>query len=300
MAEIVYSPFHIDVARFASDDFNPFHDRHKWQQIVGNPFGGPIALGFQLSAFIVDTVHETWRRAQVKHEDRRYSTLQVRFVDAARAGDLLAVEVKQAHVDAGTGGLGSRFLLKRNGRTAVIGSLRVAHEVDWAEDGGEDLGFALLLDGLPDRHAVPGGAWFLKRKFMLTSNAKNFLSAAGIDAFRHFDELAERVQFPELYPASLISSALLERGIHRRHDFIAEPMVYSHHVITTDRAVLARLRSNDRLNIVVSEVPAGRARTVHECRAYTARGERLFTAEIGLVTLASLTAPATAGSNGHP
>lgn len=288
MAEIVYTPFHIDVARFASDDFNPFHDRHKWQEIAGNPFGGPIALGFQLGAFVVEAVHDAWRREGVAREDFRYSTLQVRFVDAVRAGDRIAVDVKRPFCDAAAGNATSRFVLKRNGRTAVLGSLRLARVLETDADEADELAFALLLDGLPDRHAVPGGAWFLKRKFMLTSNAKNFLSAAGVDAFRYFDELRDRVAFPALYPASLISSALLERGIHRHHDFIADAMVYSHHLITTDHDVLSRLRSNDRLNLVVSEESAGQPRTVHRCAAYTARGERLFNADIGLVTLASL------------
>ncbi|MGE3772002.1 MAG: hypothetical protein AB7I32_03695 [Gammaproteobacteria bacterium] len=287
MAEIVYTPLHIDVARYASDDFNPFHDKHKWRDIAGNPFGGPIALGFQLGAFIVEAVRDAWRRADLVQEHHRYSTVQLRFVDAVRAGDPIAVEVKRALPDA-DGGVASRFVLRRNGRAAVLGSLRSGARAPCEEDAADDLRLALALDALPDRHVVPGGAWFLKRKFMLTSNAKNFLSAAGIDAFRYFDELADRVLFPELYPASLISSALLERGIHRQHDFVREPMVYAQHLITTDREVLARLRSNDRLNLVVSEEPAGQPRTVHRCRAYTARGERLFSAEIVLVTLASL------------
>ncbi|HMM75907.1 MAG TPA: MaoC/PaaZ C-terminal domain-containing protein [Gammaproteobacteria bacterium] len=288
MAEIVYTPLHIDVARYASDDFNPFHDKHKWQDIAGNPFGGPIALGFQLGAFIVETVREAWRRAALVHDYHRYSTVQLRFVDAVRAGDPLAVEVKPARAALDGDGVASRFVLRRHGRAAVLGSLRAETRMPGEDDAIDDLRFALALDGLPDRHVVPGGAWFLKRKFMLTSNAKNFLSAAGVDAFRYFDELADRVQFPELYPASLISSALLERGIHRRHDFVREPMIYAQHLITTDREVLARLRSNDRLNLVVSEEPAGQPRMVHRCRAYTARGERLFTAEITLVSLASL------------
>jgi len=296
MAEIVYTPFHIDVARYASDDFNPFHDKHKWRRIAGNPFGGPIALGFQLGAFAIEAVRDAWRRAAVAHEHHRYSTVQLRFVDAARAGDLLEVDVKRALPDASGDGIASRFVLKRNGRPAVLGSLRAGARTPRDEDAADDLAFALELDALPDRHVVPGGAWFLKRKFMLTSNAKNFLAAAGIDAFRHFDELEDRVSFPEIYPASLISSALLERGLHRRHDFVREPMVYSQHLITTDRDVLARLRSNDRLNLVVSEEPAGRPRTLHRCRAYTARGERLFSAEIGLVTLASLAAGANVAS----
>lgn len=290
MAEIVYTPLHIDVARFASDDFNPFHDRHKWQHIIGNPFGAPIVLGFQLAAFALETVRDAWREADVTYAGLRYSTLQIRFVDAARAGEVVAVDVRPARQDTDGAGIASRFALKRDGRIAALGSLRASSRTPYAAEAADELRLARELDALPDRHAVPGGAWFLKRKFMLTSNAKNFLSASGIDAFRYFDELAERVRFPELYPASFISSALLERGIHRRHDFIREPMVYAQHLIATDLDVLARLRSNDRLNIVVSDEPAGAARTVHQCRAYTARGERLFTAEIVLVTLASLAA----------
>lgn len=285
MPEIVYTPLHIDVARYASDDFNPFHDRHKWRDIAGNPFGGPIALGFQLGAFVIEAVRDAWLAAALPHAGHRYSTLQLRFVDAARAGDRLEIDVKRAAVKADE--ISSRFVLKRNGRTALLGSLHAGSQASYAT-AADDADFARALDALPDRQIVPGGAWFLKRKYMLTSNAKNFLSAAGIDSFRYFDELEDRVQFPEIYPASLISSALLERGIHRHHDFVREPMVYAQHLITTDRDVLTRLRSNDRLNLVVSEAPAGQARTLHHCRAYTARGERLFTAEISLVTLASL------------
>lgn len=290
MFEITYTPFHIDVARFASDDFNPFHDKHKWQRIAGNPFGGPIALGFQLGAWLLEAVREARRQAGVD-DTQRYSTLNIRYVDAVRAGDMLSVAVKPALADAGGDALSSRFVMKRNGRTAVIGSLRSTNGPPASLP--DELAFALLLDSLPDRSVVPGGRWFLKRKFMLTSNAKNFLSAAGIDAFRYFDELDDRVRFPELYPASLLSSALLERGLHHRHDFIARPMVYSHHQITTDRDVLDRLRSNDRVNLIVSEENDADARLVHQCHAYTARGERLFHAEIGLVTLASLAQAAT-------
>ena len=290
MYEITYSPFHIDVARYASDDFNPFHDKHKWQHIAGNPFGGPIALGFQLGAWLFEAVRDARQQADVA-DHHRYHTLQIRFVDAVRAGDRLCAVVKPALPETGGDGLSSRFVMKRNGRTAVLGSLRSSQRA--SAPLPDEMAFALALDQLPDRSVVPGGAWFLKRKFMLTSNAKNFLSAAGVDAFRYFDELADRVRFPELYPASLLSSALLERGLYHGHDFIRRPMVYSHHLITTDRAVLERLRSNDRLNLIVSQEADDDARIVHQCHAFTARGERLFHAETGLVSLASL---ATAGA----
>jgi len=286
MFETVLTAFHIDVARFASDDFNPFHDRHKWQGIAGNPFGGPIALGFQLGACGMEAVREARHAAGITGEPR-YSTLQIRFVDAVRAGDVLHVAVRdRPSADAPRP---HRFVVKRNGRTAALGALHGTHAGPATPPDEAD--FARSLDRLPDRSVVPGAGWFLKRKFMLTANAKNFLAAAGIDPFRYFDELADRVHFPEIYPASLISSALLEHGLQRRHDFMANPMVYSQHEITTDREVLARLRSNDRLNIVVSHPPDATAqRVVHRCLAFTAHGERLFTADIALVPLATLLA----------
>jgi len=294
MFETRLTALHIDVARFASDDFNPFHDRHKWQRIAGNPFGGPIALGFQLGACGLEAVRDV-RGAAASGGEPRYSTLQIRFIDAVRAGDTLSVTVRDRRADGD--GPSNRFVVRRNGRTAALGALRGAHAAPVALP--DEAGFARALDQLPDRSVVPGDNWFLKRKFMLTANAKNFLAAAGIDAFRYFDELENRVRFPEIYPASLISSALLEHGLYQRHDFMAEPMVYSHHEITTDREVLERLRRNDRLNILVSHHPATMAeRVVHRCLGFTARGERLFTAEIGLVSLASLLACLAGGQSG--
>ena len=47
---------HIDVVRNATDDFNPFHDPNRWQNIQENPFGGPIALGFQLVGLALDRI----------------------------------------------------------------------------------------------------------------------------------------------------------------------------------------------------------------------------------------------------
>ena len=47
---LLFSQIHIDAARNASDDFNPFHDPYKWDAINNNPFGSTIVLGFQLEA----------------------------------------------------------------------------------------------------------------------------------------------------------------------------------------------------------------------------------------------------------
>ena len=50
----IFNNIHIDVARNSTDDFNLFHDKLKWSEIEGNPFGGPIVLGFQLLGFIAE------------------------------------------------------------------------------------------------------------------------------------------------------------------------------------------------------------------------------------------------------
>ena len=50
--EYCYQQIHIDAARNATDDFNPFHDQKKWNRIHGNPFGMPIVLGFQVDTLI--------------------------------------------------------------------------------------------------------------------------------------------------------------------------------------------------------------------------------------------------------
>ena len=170
MFETRLTALHIDVARFASDDFNPFHDRHKWQRIAGNPFGGPIALGFQLGACGLEAVRDA-RRAAGGGVEPRYSTLQIRFIDAVRADDTLGVTVRGAEGAAPS----TRFVIRRNGRAAALGALRGSDAAPAAL--ADEAEFARALDQLPDRSVVPDGQWFLKRKFMLTANAKNFLAA---------------------------------------------------------------------------------------------------------------------------
>jgi len=107
----------------------------------------------------------------------------------------------------------------------------------------------------PDREFLPGTPYFLKRKFMNTGNAKNFLAGSLCDQGDYFDELAERVDFPDMFPAALMSCALLEKAAKEGHDFLADPMVYIAHTISVDRRIARRLRSNDVLHMLV-EGPA--------------------------------------------
>jgi len=290
-----FSALHIDVARFATDDFNPFHDRHKWQRIAGNPFGGTIALGFQLSSFALHGV-------SMLHADtplqQRYLHVRITFADAVRVDDEVELAIKPAQQGADGATVSHRIALRTPRSLALTGHVRF--EPDAPDDPPVPV-HPLTLNGIPDRTEVPGTGYFLKRKFMSTANAKNFLLGANVDPAVYFDELEDRVRFTELFPVSLVSCALLERGTRHGHDLLRAPMVYSYHDIVVDRDVAMRLRSNDTLNMLVSpgHLPGGSATTgrrreerVHLCLGYTGGGERLFSAEIGLVPLASLAAQA--------
>ncbi len=286
-----FTGLHIDVARFATDDFNPFHDRHKWQRIAGNPFGGPIVLGFQLSSFALHAALEL-------HADdppaQRYLHLRITFADAVRVDDEVALTIKPALRSADGATLSHRIALRTSRSLAMTGHLRF---VTIPPTNPAAPVQPLSLNRIRDRTDVPGTEYFLKRKFMTTANAKNFLVGAGVDPAIYFDELEDRVRFTELFPVSLVSCALLERGAKRGDDFLRAPMVYSYHDIVVDRHVAQRLRSNDTVNLLVSAehrtiAPTGgalrREQQSHLCLGYTGAGERLFSAEIGLVPLASL------------
>jgi len=52
MGTYCFRQIHIDAARNSTDDFNPFHEPRKCARILGNPYAGPIVLGFQLEQLV--------------------------------------------------------------------------------------------------------------------------------------------------------------------------------------------------------------------------------------------------------
>lgn len=287
-----YTALHIDVARFATDDFNPFHDKYKWAHIAANPFGGPIALGFQLTAYIAHAVRE---QSDAAARTLRYSHLRVTFADAVRVDDTIEFTIKPAQRSEDGEQVSHRIALRTPHSLALSGHLRFL--ANPPHDPSPPVQ-PLSLNRIRDRTDVPGTEYFLKRKYMTTANAKNFLIGAGIEPSLYLDELEDRISFPEMFPVSLVSCALLERGTKRHYDFLANPMVYAFHDVVIDREVVARLKSNDPVNILVSAAHplAGealgsglrRGQQVHRCLGYSGIGERIFNAEIGLVPLAAL------------
>lgn len=252
MQSLQLEQIHIDVVRNATDDFNPFHDPQRWQHIRGNPFGGPVALGFQLAGLALHRIAEQ-RRANGEAQlaathGLHYSNYQFTFAGAVPAGGEVEVSVRRtANRIHSNGELSNRVLVKHAGRAVLIGQRR-----DTREPGLPSLPpLPDSLSELPDRHLLPDGRLFLKRKHLMTSNGKNFCVGCLIPQHRYFDELAEKIYFPPAFVLSLVSCALLERARAEGHDFEAHPYVYTAHAFSFDKRVQRRLQSNDRLHLLV-------------------------------------------------
>jgi hypothetical protein len=210
---LVFDQVHIDVARNSTDDFNPFHDPVRWHRISGNPFGAPIVLGFQLEFLASDRITRYRAEEGVALPSLRYRNFEFAFADALTGGEPFSVDVRKT-VDkvADGGGLSNRVVLRKaNGKPFLIGTQSETAQPRF--ELGQNPGDLPALSELPDRREVPGTQWFLKRKFLTTSNAKNFALGALCRQQDYIDELDERVFFAPLFTASLLSCALLERGL---------------------------------------------------------------------------------------
>jgi acyl dehydratase len=294
---VVYTQAHIDAARFATDDFNPFHDKRRWQKIAGNPFSGPLVLGFQLAALVEEAVRqhrlEHGEATLIARHALHYSNYQLSFAAAVVPGQTVQAEVRHSKLDVGGNPqLGNRVVLRADGTPALLGFKRESAE-PLLSLTAPPLG-AIALRAWPDRSYLPDGRTFLKRKFPMTGNAKTFLLGAGVEPSVHIDEIENRVGFPEMFPLSYLSCALLERGRHAGHDFTAAPLVYVAHRYSLDRRHLATLASNDVLHLLVHEPvlegAEGARRHTYPCSILLSDGRVLCSAELVLMPLSALVA----------
>jgi hypothetical protein len=255
----VFHQIHIDVARNATDDFNLFHDRNRWLRINRNPFNGPIALGFQVESLLEHKVflHRKLHKENklIRDKNLRFSNYQFSFVNAIKPGQVVSVDIKPSKLkeDPETI-LSNRITVKSDGALALLGYKTESK-------------FALFLtipelpqfgalNQHPDRSFISGSSFFLKRKYITTSNAKNFLCGSLVDQDAFFDPFKNKVVFPEIFPCSLISSALLEKAVIEKHDFERNPLVYMSHKISIDRSYLTKLKSGEALYILIRQIPA--------------------------------------------
>ncbi len=295
---LTFQQIHIDAARNSTDDFNLFHDPRKWGRIRDNPFGGPITLGFQLECLIEDQLRlyraEHNEVALIEANGLRFSNYQFTFASVVRPGETVQVEIKKSLLKPGDNTtLSNRVVLKGARGIALFGIKRESQAPLFLSD--VDLSTLPDLSHQPDRSYLDDAGLFYKRKFMSTGNTKNFLSGSLADQSAYFDELEERVSFPDMYPAALISCALLERARHNHHDFENEPMVYTSHAISIDRELARGLRSNDVLHLLVNEpvaliTPDAESVTQyrHHCFGLLHTGAVLFRAEITMMPLAAI------------
>jgi hypothetical protein len=255
----VFHQIHIDVARNATDDFNLFHDRNRWLRINRNPFNGPIALGFQVESLLEHKVflHRKLHKENklIRDKNLRFSNYQFSFVNAIKPGQVVSVDIKPSRLKENPETiLSNRITVKSDGALALLGYKTESK-------------FALFLtipelpqfgalNQHPDRSFIAGSSFFLKRKFITTSNAKNFLCGSLVDQDAFFDPFKNKVVFPEIFPCSLISSALLEKAVIEKHDFERNPLVYMSHKISIDRSYLTKLKSGEALYILIRQIPA--------------------------------------------
>ena len=249
-AEYRFGQIHIDVARNSTDDFNPFHDPNRFDRILRNPYPLPIVLGFQLECLCGYLVERLRHAGEGYDSDDplRFRNFNFTFADALWCDEVCSIEIKPTAVRTDPPALSNRVLVKKSGRAVLLGQIR---DTSGPIVGpAADLPLAVDLRHAPDRAMVGGTPWFLKRKFLNTSNAKNFLAGSLVDQAYYLDEIIGKVRFPELFPCALASCALLEKAWSDGHDFMANPMVYVAHAISVDRGLATALRSNDVLHVL--------------------------------------------------
>ncbi|PPC90257.1 MAG: hypothetical protein CTY34_08475 [Methylobacter sp.] len=293
----IFEQIHIEVARNASDDFNLFHDKHKWLQITHNPFKGPIVLGFQLNT-LIEYQMRLYREAH--HEDEiisdkqlRYSNYQIIFVNALRPRQELSLDIKKTLIKTIPDlTLTNRVTIKSMGKTILLGYKKETLAPLFLAD--TQLANLPDLNELPDMSMVPGSDFFLKRKWMHDGNVKNFLSGSLAEQSNYFDELANLASYPEVFPCSLTSGALLAKAQLENHDFKANPMVYTSHDISVDRFLVKKIKNNDKLHILVKQLPESKSNTLnhtdimlrtYECYGLLEDHEVLFRIKLNLVPL---------------
>jgi hypothetical protein len=293
----VFDQIHIEVARNASDDFNLFHDKRKWLQITHNPFKGPIVLGFQLNT-LIEYQMRLFREIQHEYEiiaenQLRFSNYQITFVNALRPRQELILNIKKTLINTIPDlTLTNRVAIKSMGKTILLGYKKETKVPLFLAK--TDLSGLPDLNGVQDKCMVPGSDFFLKRKWMNNGNVKNFLSGSLAEQSDYFDELTHMAHYPEVFPCSLTSGALLEKAQLENHDFKRNPMVYTSHDISVDRLLLGGVKNNDKLHILVKQLPESKDHTLnhtsimlrtYECYGLLEDNSILFRIKLNLVPL---------------
>jgi hypothetical protein len=293
----IFDQIHIEVARNASDDFNLFHDKYKWLQIIHNPFKGPIVLGFQLNT-LIEYQMRLYREAHhenliIAENNLRFSNYQITFVNAVRPRMPVYLDIKKTLITTIPNlTLGNRIAMKSDDRTVLLGFKKETSTPLFLADTQFDK--LPDLNDIADCTSIPDTDYFLKRKYMHNGTVKNFLSGSLAEQSDYFDELTHTANYPEVFPCSLTSGALLEKAQLEHHDFKANPMVYTSHELSIDRYHVNQLKNNDVLHILVKQLPESKDNTLnqtnillrsYECYGLLQNKDVLFRMTMNLVPL---------------
>jgi hypothetical protein len=252
--QFVLEQIHLDIARNASDDFNLFHDKNKWQTIRDNPFNGPILLGFQLEAFIIDKITALRSNENLTFENiHPYDNYQFVFAGAIQSGDKFELNINKTHKNEAKHSLSNRIYIKNNERLVLTGQKKDTNKPLYLAN--TDFSTLKDLSGTADKSIVLNGQYFMKKKYLTTSNAKNFLTGCLIEQSNYIDEVENKVNFPSIFPCSFISSALLEKARLEGINFSENPSVYTQHKISINNEGINRLKSNSPLYILIENKP---------------------------------------------
>ena len=127
-----FQQIHIDAARNSTDDFNPFHDPHKYRDIKDNPYKGTIVLGFQLECLIEYLVNlhrdEQGELNFIEEHDLCFSNYQLTFANALLPGEPFKVEIKPSIIKLNPPSLSNRIIVRKSDSMVIIGHRRETAE----------------------------------------------------------------------------------------------------------------------------------------------------------------------------
>ncbi len=295
-----FQQIHIDAARNSTDDFNPFHDPHKYRDIKDNPYKGTIVLGFQLECLIEYLVNlhrdEHGELNFMEEHDLHFSNYQLTFANALLPGEPFKVEIKPSIFKLDPPSLSNRIIVRKSDSMVIIGHRRETAEPLFVPNNDLSL-FADAMSG-KQQTSVTESQFYLKSKYISAGNAKNFTSGSLCDQYYYFDVLENRVNYPEMYPCSLTSCALLEKAMSENYDFVTNPMVYMSHNISINHRISKNLRTNDELRIAVNgphiiagEKGLGKSELTQQlfcCLGLVRENLTLFYAEVFMAPLLSI------------
>jgi len=229
----------------------------------------------------------------IAENNLRFSNYQITFVNAVRPRMPVCLEIKKTLINTIPNlTIGNRIALKSEGKVVLLGYKKETQQALFLAD--TPLHDLPDLNELPDCSTIPGTDYFLKHKYMNNGSVKNFLSGSLAEQSDYFDELTHTAHYPEIFPCSLSSGALLEKAQLENHDFKLNPMVYTSHEISVDRHHLSTLKNNDCLHILVKQLPESSKRTLnytniklrtYQCYGLLQNNEVLFRISMNLVPL---------------